>query len=224
MNETDQSKPKQTHFGLVLLSSFVIFNLGYIVDQTIRWSNHLQGFMNGIFHIMVYGMMWCVCILPWSFLIFGLYRWRKWKRFRLHWVLAPAVLAFCFSVGSICLNPPTASNRFKRFAKTELPSNAENLHYRFSGGGIADYMDTYYFETSPEEVDRIIDDMNLAEDACYGREGLTHTAVSTLPDCPDFESWKDAKQYKGWDDRKHWFYYLIVDSSRTKVYMVIGCI
>ena len=217
----DQKSP---HFGLLLLISFALFNLGYIVDQTIRWSDHVQGFLNGVIHILFFGGAWCFYLLPWSLIIFGLYRWRRWKRFRTQWILAPAVLMFLATIGGLLFQPPTPTRRFKSFAKTELPSNAQNLHYHFSGGGIADYGDTYYFETTPDEVARMIEDMRLDEDQLYGREGLTHTTVSALPSCPDYSTWEGAKQYKGWDDKQHWFYCLITDVSRTKVYMMIGCV
>jgi hypothetical protein len=57
-------------FGLLLLISFAVFNLGYIVDQTLRWSDHLQGFANGIFHIMFSGIAWCMFLLPCILVIF----------------------------------------------------------------------------------------------------------------------------------------------------------
>ena len=224
MSEDTQDNPKRLHFGLLLLISFALFNLGYIIDQTVRWSDHSQGLVNGVFHILFFGIAWCVYLLPWSLVIRALYRWRKWRRFRTQWVLAPAVLVLLATIGSLLFQPPTPSKRFKNFAKTELPTNAQNLHYQFTGGGIADYGDTYYFETTPDEVDRIIAEMRLSEDELYGREGLTHTSVSPLADCPDFSTWDGAKQYKGWDDKQHWFYYLITDASRTRVYMMVGCI
>jgi hypothetical protein len=224
MIESAQDKRKPIHFGLLLLISFVIFNLGYVVDQTVRWSDHLQGLMNGVFHVMFFGIAWGIYLLPWSLIVFALYRWRKWKRFRTHWVLAPAALALIASAGSLIIHPPTPSNRFKGSAKTELPTEIQNLHYHFSGGGIADYGDTYYFETTPDEVDRLIVAMNLKEDQYYGRERLSHTPVSTLPDCPDFSAWTGGKQYRAHDDGTGWFYYMIIDASKTKVYMLIGCI
>ena len=53
---TDQPKPERLHFGLLLLISFILFNIGPIIDQTIRWTNHLHGFINGVFHIMAFGV------------------------------------------------------------------------------------------------------------------------------------------------------------------------
>jgi hypothetical protein len=224
MSQEPTQDTKRLHFGLLLLISFALFNLGYIVDQTVRWSDHAQGFFNGVVHILFFGIAWCFYLLRWSLVVFALYRWRGWKHHRTQWVLAPAVLVLLVMIGGLLFQPPTPSRRFKNFAKTELPPNAQNLHYHFSGGGVADYGDTYYFETTPEEVGRIIGEMRLDEDESYGREGLTHSNVSRLPGCPDFSTWEGAKQYKGWDDKQHWFYYLITDGTRTKVYMMVGCI
>ncbi|RYD68087.1 MAG: hypothetical protein EOP83_01490 [Verrucomicrobiaceae bacterium] len=224
MSEDAQQNPRRMHFGLLLLISFALFNLGYIVDQTVRWSNHVQGLVNGAIHIFVFGIAWCFYLLPWSLAIFALYRWRKWKRFRTQWVLGPAVLALITSIGGLLFQPATPSRRFKNLAKTELPSNAQNLRYHFEGGGIADYNDTYYFETTPDEIERIIADMGLSEDRLFGSEGLRHTPISPLPSGPDFWTWEGAKQYQGWDQNQHWFYYMITDASHTRAYVLVGCI
>lgn len=221
MSKADQKTSKPLHFGLLLLISFAIFNLGFIVEQTVRWSNHLEGFACGVFHVVFLGFAWCVYLLPWSLLIFVFYRWRKWRRFRAYWVLAPAVLFMLAPIGGLILYPPTPSHRFKHLAKTELPGDIQNLHFHFSGGGMADYSDTYYFETSPEEVDRLISDMGLEEDLNFHNK-RSDTSVSALPDCPDFTSWPDAKQYRRHDDG--WFYYLITDASKSRVYILIFCI
>lgn len=224
MNEQPAQDKMRQHFGMLLIISFALFNLGHIVAQTLRWTDHFQGFLNGVFHIMVFGIVWCFSLLPWSLIVFGLYRWRSWKRFRTQWVLAPAVLVLLATIGGLLFQPQTPARRFKSFTKTELPMNVQNLHCHFTGGLIADYSDTYYFETTPEEVGRIIRDMRLDEDEFYGQEYLTYTIVSRLPGCSDFSKWEGVKLYQGWDDKEHWFYYLITDASNTKVYMVIGCI
>jgi hypothetical protein len=48
MGKTAPAHPKPMPFGRLLLISFAVFNLGYIVDETIRWSDHLQGLANGL--------------------------------------------------------------------------------------------------------------------------------------------------------------------------------
>jgi hypothetical protein len=223
MNVTDQQYPRKLHFGLLLLFSFVLFNLGYIVDQTIRWTDHYNGFANGMLHVMMFGPVWCIYILPWSLIIFALYRWRKWRQLRSLLILAPAVLALLAVIGSLVMFPQRPQNRFKRFANTELPKDIQNLHFHFTGGGIVDYSDTYYFQTTPGEVDSLIQNMGLELDTAYGFDGHFYTSIEKIPGWPDFSTWDGAKQYGGHDAEQHWFYRLITNSSRTQVYMLICC-
>jgi 4-amino-4-deoxy-L-arabinose transferase-like glycosyltransferase len=225
MELEDTPPPKQSHFALLLFLSFLVTVFGWTFEQTIQWSNHLEGFFSGLLQGAIFGLGWClIYVLPWILIISGLYRWRRWRRFRTHWILAPSILIATALIGSLFVSPPTPENRFQRFAKAELPANAQDLHFHFSGGGMADYSDTYYFKTTPSEVDRIIHDMGLELDEVLDSEGRPYTVVKALPECPDFSTWKGAAQYRGWDEREHWFYYLITDSSKTQVYMMIGCI
>lgn len=172
---------------------------------------------------MVFGIAWGIFLLPWSLLVFVLYRWRKWKRFRTCWVLAPAVLVLIASVAGLIVRPSMPQSRFKNFAKTDLPTDARNLRYHFSGGGFADYVDTYYFETTPQEVGRLIRDLSLEPDEVFGFEGTYFTPVKPMPGWPDFSTWEGAKQFKGWDFKRQWYYYLITDSSKTHIYLQISC-
>lgn len=225
MSENAQLPPKQLHFGLLLLISFTLFNLGYIVNQTLRWSEHFHGITNGIFHVFMLGVAWCFYILPWSLIVFAVYRWRKWKQFRAHWILTPAVLALLVTIGSLIVHPPTPSNRFKSFAKTHLPENIQNLHVYFSGGGIADYHDEYYFETSPGEVRRLISEMNLTEDGGYLNAGeIEGSYLSRKSTFPSPEAWRDSKVFARNNRETGWHYELRVDSTETKVFITIGCI
>ena len=216
--------PERLHFALLLFLSFMAFLLGSAIDQTFRWTNHLEGLWSGFIQGAIFGVVWClIYVVPWSLVILGLYHWRRWQRFRSQWILAPSILILILMIGSLLVDPPSPTNRFKRFAKTELPTNAQNLHFHFAGGGFADYADTYYFKTTPMEVDRLIADLGLAEDEFYGRDRMSHTSITQLPDCPDFTSWEGSKHFKGWDKWQHWFYNLITDSTRTHVYIMVGC-
>ena len=216
--------PKRLHYALLMLFSFLAFPVGYAIDQSFRWTDHWDGFLSGLIQGGILGIPWClIYVLPWSLIIFGLYRWRRWQRFRTQWILAPSILIVAVMIGLLVVDPPNPTKRFARFTKTTLPLNAQGLHFHFTGGGFADYGDTYYFQTTPSEVERLIDDLGLAEDDVYGHEGISYTIIKQLEGCPDFSSWKGAKQFKGWDEEQHWFYYLITDSTRTQVYMMVGC-
>ena len=218
----DQKQTKQLHISLALLMSFLVFNLGFVVDQSLRWSNHLQGFMNGIFHIMVYGIVWFVYLIPWSLIIFGLYRWKKWSRFRTAWLLTPSVLISTAIIIGLLISPPSPHKRFLRFTKTQLPSNAKELLYEFSGGGLADYSDTYYFRTTPEEIDRLITEMNLMEDGRFKDDH--YIPIHSPADWPDFKGWNNSKLYQASSDKGWFYYYLLVNEDRNEVYVLVGSI
>ena len=225
METEETQKQKRLHYAIVLLLSFLFFTAGFAIEQTFRWTNHFDGFMNGLIQGAIFGVTFClIFILPWSLLIHALCRWRRSQESPNLLILAPSILFFIAMIGSLVIDPPNPRNRFKEFANTELPSNASNFHYRFTGGGIVDYQDTYYFTTTPAEVKRMIAEMNLEEDEIFDRKGMSPTNIDPLPGCPDFSSWEGAKQFKGWDDQKQWFYYLITDATKTKVYMKVGCI
>jgi hypothetical protein len=95
--------------------------------------------------------------------------------------------------GSLIFDPPSPAKRFAKFAKAALPNNVQDLHFRFSGGGFADYGDTYCFTTSPSEVERLIRDMKLEENETYTSGSMSHTGFPSLPNCPDYNTWEGAK-------------------------------
>lgn len=229
------NKGRQHRFLCVLLISLLLFILPYIIIETLSWTDRWSGFSNGLFHSIFASLSWCFTLLPWSVLIWFLYRKHEWKRFRSVWVLAPVILLSLYSMGSYFIDPPTAEKRFSRFAKTEFPANAKDLHYYFSGGGLADYHDVYYFTTTPEEVDRLITEMNMKEThlpristeptAAKQDIALRNSMIqSPLEGCPDPREWNDPLLYRGEIIDTGWFFELITDSSKTKVYISISCI
>jgi hypothetical protein len=225
MNPENETNPKQMHFALLLIISILLFPLGFTVYQTLTWTDRWEAFRSGIFQGALLAIPWSIIyIIPWSLIIFGLYRWRRWHRFRTQWILAPSVVATWVLIGSTILESQSPIKRFERFTKTSLPSDAKDLHCVLSGGGSIDFFDTYYFSTSPTEVDRLIREMNLEEDDLYTRGALSHSGIRPLEGCPDYTSWQGSTLYKGWDKEQQWFYYVITDSTRSRVYVVVGCI
>ena len=220
MNEADPSSEKPLGFGSLLSIWFGIFSLSFIIEEAFRWSNPLEGLVNALFHIAFFGVFWILNFLLWSLLIVGLYRWRKWQRFRSQCVLAPALLLLLATVVSLIFNPPTAANRFSRLADAPLPADAVNLKFELRGGGIADYSDTYYFETTPEEVDRLIREIGLVEDEFYTPS--SHR-FRKLPGAPDPAGWQGSRRFRKSDARGHWFHELITDGTKTRVYVQIMC-
>lgn len=211
------------HAGLAILISLVLCNIGPIITETIRWTDHAQGLSMALFLLPLSTLGFCFYLFPWSLAIVVLYRWRRWNRFRTGWLLAPAVLVLGGFLVSLLVFPPTPAARLWRYARTELPRNATNLHYFFRGGGFADYSDTYFFATTADEVDRMVKEMNLHKSFVYEVDNRFHSPIEALPGCPDGNSWKNAELYQGHND-DGWFFYLLTDSSRTQVYILTGCI
>lgn len=225
MSDGEQApEKKQIHFGLLLVYSFLLWNGAYVIDQAVRWTNHFEGLINGAFHVFFTGLVWAIYLGPWSVIVWMLYRWRDWIRFRTLWVLGPAALAFMAQMGSLLVSPPTAKERFKRLSGADLPEQVEDLRVHFTGGGMADFGDTYYFTCAPEVTDGLIRTMKLEEDRLFRSEEMGIEPYSIVPlrdGWPDYRSWDGLIQYRGGE--QGWFYYLLTDESRTRVYTYIGC-
>jgi hypothetical protein len=223
MNTQDTTQPKQLHFALVLLISFALFNLGYIVDQTIRWSNHVEGYMNGVIHIIFLGFAWCIYLIPWSVIVFALYRCNKWRRFRTLWLLAPAVLAFLLLLIFLAVDPPTAKRTFKKMVMSPVPDSVTNLKAFRSGGGIADYTYLIYFEIDPEEFDKILKSKPYGQsDYKKNISYIEYCVKSIPPGWPSSEGWTDTESYIY--STNGWTFYFITDKEHRRVYFSANCI
>ena len=159
--------PRLQHFGLTLLLSFGVVAAGFFVDQAFRWTEVLHGLFNGIVYSFVFAFSWVIIFLPWCLAVYYIWRWRHWTRFRTHFALAPSVCVLGITMGSLIFQPPTPQRRLKHFAQAEIPLSATGLRYFFSGGGLADYSDTYSFTCSPAETDQIIAQMPLVSCNTY---------------------------------------------------------
>ena len=193
----------------------------YVIDQTFRWTDHAQGFANGVFHLPFLAIGSLCYGTPWLLGIWGLYRWRGWRRHRTAWMLAPPIAMALFCLGNLAVNPPTPAHRFRSHVNVEFPKNVQNLRWSFSGGGMDGFTDTYYFKTSPEEIGRLIREMNLTLDGS-GTPGNTD-GWSPLPDAPDPDQWSGAFRYRGngKGEREGCAYELLTDSTRTHVFIRI---
>ncbi|MGE9269021.1 MAG: hypothetical protein ACQKBY_13090 [Verrucomicrobiales bacterium] len=220
-------KQKQSglwRFAGLLALSFLLFNLGPVLEETARWTRPASGFRNGLFHVLLFGIIWFLFLFPWSLLIYGLYRWRNWRRFRSFWVLFPALLALFGSVAGLVFDPPTPEKRFYSDTGIEWSPESHMKGHFLSGGGFIDMSDHYYFETSPAVVERLVQELKLEEEADYGVEDWVRVQIELLPGCPDYREWLNATYYTVFVEDSGWFYYLLTDETRTKVYLHAGCI
>jgi hypothetical protein len=211
---------RQPNLLLLLAASFVLFTGSFVLDQAFRWTDPLEGIASGAFQVVFTGFAWLFYGLVPGLLIYGLYRWRAWQRFRTVAIVSPGIVAAVLAIGGLVFSPTTPATRLKRFTGAELPSSAHDLRTHFTGGGITDYGDTYFFRCTPADTDKLIQALHLSP--AEPDDARMFQRIS--PDWPDPSAWRESRIYRGGRDEAGWFYYLLTDSSREQVYLLIGCI
>lgn len=213
---------KPIHIAWVLVISFAVFHVGPIIDQSARWTDHYFGFMNGLFMSLLLSIIWIVAVVPWLLLVYGLYRWHGWTRYRTAIALVPSFLMLLVSLGELAFRPPDPYKRFEQFAHTPIPKSATSLHFHHEGGGFADYGDVYYFVCSKGDAQALIG--ALAVSLLEGEGVDSYASFRTLPGAPDFHSWPGRRIYQRYDEKRGWFYHVVTDASETQVYVSLSCI
>jgi hypothetical protein len=207
---------RQPHLLLLLAASFVMFTGSYVLDQAFRWSDPREGIFNGLVHVFALGIVWLLYGLIPGLLIYGLYRWRGWHRFRTASIAFPGIAALVAVIIGLIFSPTTPARRLKQFTDADLPASAHNVRTHFTGGGIADFGDTYYFRCSPAETDALIRALHLTPS--FDGDYFSKPA---FPSWPDPSTWMGSTLYRG--DKGNWFYYLRTDAAREQVYLVVFC-
>ena len=160
-----------------------------------------------------------VIIILWGLVIRAIYKVKNWHRFRLVWILALPFVFGIYAIASAALHQPTADSRFEACAKTKLPKNRKDL-------GMGGYADTYYFRTTPKEIERLIKELKVVKIDYYEELG-GNTMIDPLPKCPDFRKWKNGTIYKKklrenqGTNGDRWYYEMIVNSARTEAYILV---
>jgi hypothetical protein len=203
---------------LLLVVSFGVFVSAIVLDQAVRWSNPIEGAINGIFQTVVTGFAWLLYVLPLTLLLHVFFRWRRWERYRTLALLGPAIACVLLVLVGFLVDPPTASRRLHQFTGARLPSSAREVRTHFTGGFLADFEDTYYFQCSPAETERLISALGLKPADRYDQNWFDRAPFA---DWPDPSIWKERRVYRG--SRDHWSYYLATDASRQQVYLLVFC-
>lgn len=211
---------RQPHLLVLLTASFLMFTGSYVVDQAFRWSDPIEGIASGLFHVFFTGIAWLFSGLVPGLVVASLYRWRGWRRFRTVAITATGIAALALTIAGLIFDPTTPAGRLKDFAGAELPSSARDLHTHFSGGGIADYSDYYYFRCEAADTEALIRALHLKID----ESSSGWFEKSPFPGWPNPTDWVGSTLYAGDRDNHSWFYYLRTDATREQVYLFIGCI
>jgi hypothetical protein len=202
--------------------SFLVFQAGGILDFVVRWSDPMRGLMCGLVHAVFSSIFWLFSILPLTVSLRALCLKKRMGRYFLAVVLAPSASLLVAVLVGFLADPPTVKHRFQKFAKAVLPENVQGLHHSFTGGGLADHGDEYYFQTTPDQVDRLVKEMGLVENELDPT--LPALPQVTLAGVPDLHQWRNARRYERNNQPVGWFTVMITDATKTKVYISICCI
>ena len=221
-HDTIAAQPPRRETSLILLlgASFGMFTGSFVLDQAFRWTDPLHGIANGVFHMSIIGVVWLLEGLLPGLLIYGLYRWRGWQRFRSLVIVSPSLVLCASVITGLIFSPTTPASRLKRFTGIDLPASAHDIRTDFTGGGICDYGDTYYFRCDPKETDALVEALRL-----HFVEPRSSEAFGRIsPEWPDLSEWSDRSAYAGETADGVWFYYFVTDAAREQVWLHIGCI
>lgn len=215
-----QTPHRQLHPALVLVASFFIFIGSFILNQVVRCSDLVDGIVSGLCFLPVSSIGWILDALLPGLLIYALYRWRRWKRFQAVAILSPALATLAFIIAGFIFDPPTPAHRLKKFTGADLPLSAHDLRTHFSGGGLADFEDTYFFRCSPADTEKLIKALDLSP---ASMELPPPTLLKApFPSWPDPGTWSGSTLYQGWRDEGAWSYDLRTDPSREQVYLQVS--
>lgn len=217
--------PKQTSvfrlfaasLGIYMLTLFLSylfeeFALNGVVDGIVN------SFEKSIFYVMIFGLAWLLNIFPLNLLVLGLYRWRRWRKYRTQFVLGPSLCIFGISMLLEVFNWPTAHQLFKVETGVPLPDSAQDLRSSGEHTAMGQIRDTFYFRCNPHDTEKLIQAMHLDED----NTGFGNSPIERpKPDWPDPRTWKGRRVYTH-SDAKNWvFYNLVTDENQNQVYVYI---
>ena len=229
MTDTTEAPPKKGPVPrgcLLILVSWLIIWASNCISKMATWSDPWEGLTNGV----LFGLMLGLLFVPLLVVILGpiyliVRKTRLSARTQSLIVLAPAILLAALQVGSLVVSPPTAGGRFQWMMGTPLPEEARDFKAHYSGGGLTDFSDMYYFSAGPAAVERLLKTRKYVriENAHLSEESpLPMSGERPRPGWPSPVHWSNYEVYKYATEK--WYYYIITDGSHTKVFIVAGCI
>jgi hypothetical protein len=217
-------KPARFNLFWLLVLSFASLVGASFVLSLIQNTDPLKLFIsNFLFVLPILFIMWLFLGLPWCLVMKFIGRVTKRGRLGETLVLAPAVLLFFNGLVSASPDSSAWRTRFNEISGVELPANVEGLRVQHEFGGCANGSTTYYFRTTPDEMDRLISELQFynANDrsVIYGGVDMPELVLK-LRNCPSSDSW-DGRQL--WLGGKHlklalWAE-MIVDADKTQAYI-----
>ena len=214
--------PKQKpHGGLILLLGWIIFSGSYILAETMLWTNKTRGLSSGLFDVILLSIPFIIIFLPIMGLILFLIRRRRLPpMLRILIVTAPVLVRSLPMLGSALHTAQDPEGRYEQRMNCDLPETAENFQAYFSGGGLSDHTDLFYFKATPHEIQSLLESRPYKLRA---PESLKYFFIPNPPDgWPNPKNWDDLNVYTV--DEGSWFYHVLTNKDQTQAFIIAGCI
>lgn len=183
------------------------------------WTNKTRGLSSGLFDAILLSIPFVIIFLPIMGLILFLIRRRQLSPLlRILIVTAPVLACSLLMLGSTLLTALDTEGRFEQRMNCELPESAENFHAYFSGGGLSDHTDLFYFKISPHDIQHLLESRPYTLRA---PETLTYFFIPDPPTgWPNPKNWDGLKVYTL--DEGFWSYHILINHDQTQVFIIAG--
>ncbi len=214
---------QKLHFFPIIFIGWVMFIGCYIISEVLQWTDKTRGLTSAIFHAIPYTFVFAMIPFPLMVLILSITRRRRMSLIRrILIVTSPVIVIGFLMVGGSINSAFNSESRFAAMMDYRLPETPVNFKAYHSGGGFADYLDMYYFETNPDEVKKLLDLRPYLLRDLPMSGSLPIGGVSPPPGWPNPVEWEGLKVFEFHE--RTWFYYILVDDNQTQVFVIAGCI
>ncbi|MBN1552411.1 hypothetical protein JW979_13135 [bacterium] len=105
------------------------------------------------FYLLMFSIGWCICVVPWSFIVFMVFRWRRINQRRTAWLLAPSILML---LTILAKDTYSVRGMFEKVIMEPIPESVSDLKAFGVGGGFGNPQYLLYFRIDPNEFNTVL--------------------------------------------------------------------
>ena len=206
MSEVAGRKRWKSIYDVFFLTGLVVLLI--TLEQTLRWSNHWMGFLNGAFHGSLVAIPTLLVSTLWVLFIWRIFDSLKSPRLRPFIVYLPII----WLTSSIFSHYLSSNQRFRSLTGIDLSPDTTMISEFHSGGGFADPSHFYYLKMSPVATEALIEHLDL----------IDHGSVDEVEARGvEIDSFENPRHYRNHNTGKNRYFDLYTDEAHQLVYLVI---
>lgn len=217
---------RQRSWLTLLLWAWLIFWAGYLLAETMSWTQWESGFRYGLRMSPLVLAVFAALMPPIMMLTATIWKWRKWPdRFHTLCVMYPP-LVFAVMAATVALShriEPMA--RFAKAYGRELPDRPSEFRAYFSRSGFWGPQDAFAFHTTPAATHALLAAHPFTETARdkwkVSEDGARILAEASGPEWPDPYVWPGLTIHTARETRPVRSYVVMTDATQSKVLIII---